>query len=204
MADACHVPSHPPILIFAGDLSFATKIAPQPTNLIPAAQKVQPTLLNHTDRQASQMRKFLGLFSGLTAGFIVVALVESLASTMYTRPAELDFGNREAVRTFVDTLPASAFLMVLAAHIMGVFTAGMTSVLVIGKRWFLGPAFLGLLMLIAGIFNLILIPHPAWFGILDLMVYVPTAIIGGVFGGQIVTRMRCRRSSPKCSVTQLA
>ena len=197
-------PRRPQPRVSMRKLRFAAKIAEETTNLLSATSIGWPTLLNHTDRQVSQMRKFLGLFTGLTAGFLVVAMVESVASTMYARPAELDFGNREAVRTFVDTLPASAFLMVLAAHLMGVFTAGLTSVLVVGKRWFAGPAFLGFLMLVAGIVNLVLIPHPAWFGILDLMAYLPTAIIGGVVGGRIVTRIRCRRSSPECSATQVA
>ncbi|MGI9470639.1 MAG: hypothetical protein ACR2NZ_03835, partial [Rubripirellula sp.] len=147
----------------------------------------------HFNPAVHPMRSFLGLFLGLLAGFVVVALVEGISSLIYSRPADLDFGDREAVRVFVSTLPAGAFLILLAAHVLGAFTAALTSVIIVGRRWIVGPLLLGFLLLIAGIVNLILIPHPAWFALGDIMVYLPSAIAGGIIGGKLVS---WRRSVP--------
>ena len=137
------------------------------------------------------MRKFLGLFLGLIAGFVVVALVEGISSLLYSRPANLDFTDRSAVREFVSTLPIGAFLIVLAAHALGTFTAAFTSIAIVGRRWFFGPLALGVLLMVAGLINMALIPHPFWFAMVDVMLYPIAAFSGGLAGTKLVTRPTC-------------
>lgn len=123
-------------------------------------------------------RKVLALVAGLVAGGVAVFLVESLSSLLHPIPEGLDTRDMEQMKEFVRGLPTSAFAMVLLAHVLGAFCAGLVSSWVAGVKWKGGAIALGLLFTIAGIANLVMIPHPLWFGIIDTLIYLPAALAG--------------------------
>jgi hypothetical protein len=43
----------------------------------------------------------------------------------------------------------------------------------------------GSVLLIGGAVNLLRIPHPIWFSIADLILYLPTAVVGGVLANEL-------------------
>ncbi len=124
------------------------------------------------------MKKALGIVIGMIVGMIVVFLVEMISAGLYPAPTSLDFADPESVKAWVATLPIGAFLIVLAAHVLGAFTGGLVCGRIVGKWWLPGPLIIGLLFLIAGALNLSLIPHPVWFMIVDVLVYIPAAFAG--------------------------
>ena len=124
-------------------------------------------------------RRIAAVLLGLLAGFVVVALIESISSVVYQPPTDLDFNDLDAMREFVATLPTGAFVFVLLAHLCGSFIAGFVCVLVAKERWNAGSLGLGVFFLLAGIANLVMIPHPMWFGVIDVLLYLPAAFAGG-------------------------
>lgn len=123
-------------------------------------------------------RNAIGLLVGLLAGGIAVHLIERLSVRLYPPPAGMDFQNVEQVGAFVADLPAGAFALVLLAHSVGGFVAGLVCGLIVGKRWLGGGVALGVFFTAAGVANLVAIPHPLWFAILDTLIYLPTAVLG--------------------------
>lgn len=123
-------------------------------------------------------RKILAFVAGLVAGGVAVFLVESLSSLLHPIPEGIDTKDIDQMKEFVQGLPASAFAMVLLAHALGAFCAGSVSSWVAGLKWKAGAIALGLLFTIAGIANLVMIPHPLWFGIIDTLIYLPAALAG--------------------------
>ena len=123
-------------------------------------------------------RNIIAIVGGLIAGFVTVALLQSISVIMYPMPEGLSPEDPEAMGEWVKTLPIAALLIVLASHGLGAFVAGCVSSLLRGGTWYAGAAGLGVFFLVGGIFNLLWIPHPLWFAVADLIIYVPAALIG--------------------------
>lgn len=77
-------------------------------------------------------------------------------------------------------IPAGAFILVLSGYGIGALLGGFVSALVSGK--IIHPVLAGAGLLMAGIFNLLILPHPAWFAIVSLILFLPVAFLGGKIG----------------------
>jgi hypothetical protein len=127
-------------------------------------------------------RKILAVLVGMIAGFAVIGLVEGLSNTLFPVPAGVDTTDMEALKRHVMTLPASAMLLVLAAHALGALAAGYACARIARAHWPTGSWIVGGLLLCAGVANLLLLPHPAWFAVADVLLYLPLAHLGGRLG----------------------
>ncbi len=126
------------------------------------------------------MAKRIGaVVAGLLAGFLVVGLIEGVSSWIYPPPQGLDFSDREALRAFVAGLPLGAFALVLVAHLAGPFAGAFTCGVIVRDPWLTGSLIIGGVFLLGGLVNLFLLPHPVWFAILDVLLYLPAAVAGG-------------------------
>lgn len=124
------------------------------------------------------VRLGLAVLAGLFAGGLTVALVEAISSLLHPAPPGLDFHDAAALARFVATLPTSAFLCVIVAHFCGTLIAGLVTCLIAKRPWWTAAIGIGLVFQLAGVANLIMIPHPTWVAVADMMVYVPGAILG--------------------------
>ena len=131
-------------------------------------------------------RKILGIISGLICGGLTVALIESISSFLHPIPENFDPKNIDQMKAFIGSLPANAFMIVLLAHLLGSLVAGLVASLVIKETWTTGAILLGLFFTSAGIANLVMIPHPAWFAVIDTFLYLPAAYLGATLAGSIL------------------
>ncbi len=123
-------------------------------------------------------RNVIAFITGLVVGFIVVAGIEMINYGLFPLPAGLDPSDREGMLEHVKTLPAMAYVIVLFAHISGAFFSSFVATWIADsshKKIALG---LGIFMMAMGLVNIVSIPHPMWFNILDLVIYVPFALVG--------------------------
>ncbi len=127
-------------------------------------------------------KKFASMVVGLVAGVAVIRSIEMFAAFLFPPPLGIDFSDPDALTQFMDRMPAGAFILVLLAHATGSFAAGFSISAMIRKTWWTGPLVVGALLNLAGIANLILLPHPAWFACLDLPLYLPLAWLGARTG----------------------
>lgn len=101
-----------------------------------------------------------------------------------------DLTEEEAFIEFVANLPLKAFLLLLLAHFTGSFVGGFLSNLFANTRRFVPALATGVLFSCAGVINLINIPHPTWFMIADMLMYLPGAYLGYKLYLTIVTDPR--------------
>ncbi|MFK7765688.1 MAG: hypothetical protein AB8B55_00495 [Mariniblastus sp.] len=123
-------------------------------------------------------RKIIGVIVGLVVAGAAIAVVEGISSLVYRMPAGLDLNDKEAMKAWVSSLPFGAFLFVLAAHVIGAFAGSFVCAAIVRKPWFIGTLIIAGLLLLGGTANLFLVPHPVWFGIADLILYMPSAFAG--------------------------
>lgn len=128
------------------------------------------------------LRRFIGVIVGLCVGFLAVLLVEGLSLLFYPFPSGLDMTDAQAMQRYVENLPAGALVLVLMAHIAGSFAGAFACAAVVRHRWTTGSLLIGTLLLVGGLVNLVRIPHPVWFAIADVIVYIPFSLLGGSAG----------------------
>lgn len=124
------------------------------------------------------MRKFISILAGLFAGSLVVFIVEKIGHTVYPLPEGIDPNNIEAFKEYAQTMPVGAMLFVILAWALGAFAAGIVTTLVGKESTKMFSLITGGILMLFGLINLIMIPHPVWFAILGMAVYLPFAYLG--------------------------
>ena len=116
------------------------------------------------------LRGFGSVLAGLVAGFVVIACVEAVSSMVYPPPAGLDFTDSEAVNAYVTHLPLGAFLFVLAAWGAGCFLGSWLATRIAAGRRPRPGVIVGVILLAAGVVNMLMLPHPSWFWVAAFVV----------------------------------
>ena len=133
-------------------------------------------------------RRVLGVFAGLLAGFLVIALAEAGSTQIYPLPPDLDPSNLDDLGIHVKSLPVVAHFLLWMGHLAGSYVAGLVCVAVSPTTWKSGPVVLGVLLMSAGVTNVVMIPHPAAFVLADVLVYIPASLAGGLTATRFQSR----------------
>lgn len=124
----------------------------------------------------------LGVLLGGLGGTIVMMACHFATMPLYPPPEGLDImdpAQEEAVHAWMATLPGRAFLVAAICHWIGTAAGAAIAMLITGRRS-TGPALIvGALFTVAGITNLVSVPHPAWFPYVDLPGYLLVAALVG-------------------------
>lgn len=123
-------------------------------------------------------RRILAIVLGVVSGTVFIAIAESVGALIFTPPKGLDFNNRAAFEQWVATLPDSAFCFPLIGYIGGSFIGGVVATLLSGRERRQPALQVGALLTVAGIANLMSMPHPLWFALVSTLVYIPFALLG--------------------------
>ncbi len=123
-----------------------------------------------------KLRTILAVAIGIVVGAIVIFAVELFSP--HQPPADLDINDKAKFVEWVKTLPASAFFILLLAYFLGSAVGGLVTNLVAGSRY--RPALVtGLGLFVAGLMNVLEVPHPLWFVVASSLTYFLGAWIGG-------------------------
>jgi hypothetical protein len=126
------------------------------------------------------LRNIVSVVAGIIASAVLIAIVEVISHKIYPPPTGIDFNNKEVLKELMNTMPKGALLMVILAHAIGTFGGGVVTALIATEKRIMFSAITGGVVLIMGIVNLIMLPHPVWFAIADILVYIPFAYFGAL------------------------
>ena len=126
------------------------------------------------------LRKIFSLILGIIVGGLVSFFIERLGHENLSIYQDVpDMNEAEAFSAFIANLPISAFLILLFAHSIGTMIAGFVATLFAGETRPITATAVGAIMLSLAIINLISITsHPVWFKIAEVIIYIPSAILG--------------------------
>ena len=85
----------------------------------------------------------------------------------------------------VASMPLNAFLMILGGYILAAFAGGLIAGLVATENKIAAAVRVGIVLILGAIMNFISIPHPRWFIIGSLAVYIPMAYVGDMLAAGI-------------------
>ncbi len=123
-------------------------------------------------------RNIIAIIVGIAAAGVAVYFVESINYSLFPLPQDLDANNMDEMKAYVEELPVLAFAFVLLAHFFGPLVGGLTSAKIAASHQMKVALFVGSFVLLMGLINLVMIPHPIWFMVLDLFMYLPGAFLG--------------------------
>ena len=127
------------------------------------------------------IRALLAVIAGIAVAYGGIAVLQSIGHQMYPPPEGVDPADREAFAEVVRQMPVPALLLVLLAYAVGTFFGAWLAARIAGRPF---PALLvGGVMMLAGISNLAVIPHPLWFMVLSVLVFVPSAWLASRVAG---------------------
>ena len=124
------------------------------------------------------LRSVLAVILGIVAAGLLIWVVEGVGHRVYPPPEGVDFHDPQAVAAIMEEIPLGALLFVLLAWGVGTLAGGWLAALVAGRSATLYALIVGAVMLAGGIMNRVMIPHPVWFWILGVLVFLPAAWLG--------------------------
>jgi len=115
---------------------------------------------------------------GAMSGMILITIGEMGIHHLYPLPPGTDSYDVDSLAKGLKDMPKNFFHLLLLNYIACSFLAGLIATLV-AKRNTARPAIVvGIVLTLAGLYNVIYLPHPLWFSIVNLLVYLPFAYFG--------------------------
>jgi MFS family permease len=124
-----------------------------------------------------KLRTILAVVVGILVGAVVIFAVELFSP--HQPPADLDINDKVKFAEWVKALPTSAFFILLLAYFLGSAVGGLVTNLVAGPMRYRPALVTGLGLFVAGLMNLMAVPHPWWFVVASSLTYFLGAWIGG-------------------------
>ncbi len=124
------------------------------------------------------IRKLAAAVVGIAVAMLVIRVVEMLGHFVYPPPADIEFGDPDAVRAFIATLPVGSILFVGAAWAGGTFLGTLAGALLSGAKPLPYAVVVGGIVLAGAITMLLVIPHPWWFTIAAPVAIIVAALLG--------------------------
>lgn len=122
------------------------------------------------------MRKALGVAVGAIVAFTCVQAAEMIVHQLYPFPPGADMHDMATIKKFVATLPLTAMLLVLAGWLIGTLLGTFVAAKIGRSRV---PAYVvGVLLLGGGIANAFIIPQPAWFTAVSVVIFLAVPFAG--------------------------
>jgi hypothetical protein len=82
------------------------------------------------------------------------------------------------MKAFMEGLPSMAYLIVAAGWMIGSFFAGFAEQTISRSSGLILPIIVGGLLTAAAIWNFVMLPHPTWFVVFGLLIFIPFTLIG--------------------------
>jgi hypothetical protein len=117
----------------------------------------------------SLTRRILGTLAGAAIGLALIETFELISSKVYPFPPGVSLENREAIATWIATLPAGALLLVLAGWFTGTLAGSLVATRIAHSP--IAGLLVATLLIVAGVVTVLTIPHPAWFLVAAAIAY---------------------------------
>lgn len=123
-------------------------------------------------------RNIVGVIIGIFVAGIIIWSIQSINLRLYPIPVGLDTTDMEAMEEFSKSLPAGAFITVLLSHLLGALGGAWVGCIVADRYFLKISMIIAAFLLVMGIINLLMLPHPVWFMVADIPSYTIGAWIG--------------------------
>lgn len=126
------------------------------------------------------VRNILAVISGLVLGSAVNMGIIMISGSIIPPPEGVDNTTMEGLKTGMHLFQPQHFIFPFLAHAIGTFAGALLAAIISVNRKMQLALVVGIFFLAGGIANILMLPSPLWFTIVDLVgAYIPVAYLGG-------------------------
>lgn len=135
------------------------------------------------------LKNILAIIAGAAVGSLVNMSLIIISGMIIPPPAGADVTTLEGLRASIHLFEPKHFIFPFLAHALGTFAGAFTAAKLAANNKTRFAMVIGILFLFGGISNVLMVPAPTWFNVLDIVVaYIPMSTIGGKLSiGKTVT-----------------
>ena len=125
------------------------------------------------------VKNILAVIAGLILGSVVNMGLIMLSGYIIPPPGGADVTTMEGLKESMHLFEPKHFIFPFLAHALGTLFGAFMASLIAANHKMKMALIIGALFLIGGITNIVMLPSPTWFSILDLVgAYIPMAWLG--------------------------
>jgi hypothetical protein len=133
------------------------------------------------------LRNILAVVLGLVVGSVVNMSIIAMSGNLIPPPAGADVQTVEGLKAAMHLFEPKHFLFPFLAHALGTLVGAAAAAIIAATRKMRFAMVIGVAFLGGGAAMVAMVPSPAWFTALDLIVaYLPMAWLGGKIGSRPV------------------
>jgi hypothetical protein len=126
------------------------------------------------------VKNILAVIVGLVAGSAVNMGIIMISGSIIPPPEGADNTTMEGLKASMHLFQPKHFLFPFLAHSLGTFVGALLAAIIAANRKMLFAMVIGVFFLAGGIINVIMLPSPLWFTVVDLVLaYIPMAYFAG-------------------------
>jgi hypothetical protein len=131
------------------------------------------------------LRNTLAVVAGLVLGSVVNMGLIMISGSVIAPPAGADVTTLEGLQKSMHLFEPRHFLFPFLAHALGTLAGALAAAVLAASRRVALALLIGVLFLAGGVANVLMLPSPMWFNVVDLVgAYLPMAWIGGRLGSR--------------------
>ena len=123
-------------------------------------------------------RNVISVIIGLAVAIITFLVAETINSSLHPIPTNLDLKDIISVKSFYENQPLSLWLLVLTGWAVGSLLCGFLIKRISKNENKKLPIIAGIILTFSAVVNFFLLPHPTWFIVVGLIVFIPSTLIG--------------------------
>ncbi len=137
------------------------------------------------------LKNVLAVAAGIIAGGILNMFIINMSSSIIPPPADADITTMEGLKNTMHLFEPKHFIMPFLAHALGSLLGAYIAVRLAARNHLMMAVVVGSFFLIGGIANVMMLPSPLWYSILDIVVaYLPMAYLGYLLGRPVMHKLQ--------------
>lgn len=124
----------------------------------------------------------MSILSGLAIGLLIILIIRVVALAYYEFPKELTWFNPEDMKTYVESLPDSAFILLISSHVVGAFLTSLIASLISIKTRFADGIIAGSIVFVFILVSNFTFDFPVLYLMIDTLLSAVAAFAGASFG----------------------
>lgn len=124
------------------------------------------------------VRSALAVFLGMLASMVSIGLFQVGSTLFFPMPPGLDPNDMASLRQYVSKMPTAAFALLGIGYGVGSMIGSFVATALGTNRHMFHGLVIAFFLLLAGVMNMMAIPHPTWFIIAYPLIVVSAAYLG--------------------------
>lgn len=125
------------------------------------------------------IRNILAVVAGLLLGSVVNMGLITISPSIIPPPIGVDITTAEGLKAALPLFEPKHFIFPFLAHALGTLVGAFAAAKIAASHKFYFALTIGVLFLMGGIANILMLPSPLWYSVVDLaLAYIPMAWLG--------------------------